>query len=129
VHSCGLGRVLADSGGCESRPCHEMAGVNSLTPGGEGCREEAGMIECNSNGNGVVHDCCVEHGVDQANAGTGFLDGWGGGWCDGIEGPDPVGGGGPGAGYYNDVVTRDGNAVIGENGFASVIAKLSNREE
>jgi hypothetical protein len=98
VHRCGLGRVLADSGGCESRPCREMAGVTSLTTCGEGWREEAGMIECNAIDNGVVRKCGVKHGVDQADDGTGLLDGWGGGWCDGIEVPEPVGGGGSGAG-------------------------------
>jgi hypothetical protein len=87
----GLGRILADSRRREARPCCEMAGVNGLTPCGKGQRKEAGVIKGDPVGNGVVRQGGVKHGVDRAGDGTRGFDGWGGGFCYGIEGPEPIG--------------------------------------
>jgi hypothetical protein len=56
------------------------------------------MIKCNSIGNGVVRQGGVKHGIDRAGDGTGCRDRWGRGRPEGIEGPESVGGSGPGAG-------------------------------
>jgi hypothetical protein len=45
VYRYGLWWVLADSGGSETGPIHEVSGVYGVTPCGECWREEAGMIE------------------------------------------------------------------------------------
>jgi hypothetical protein len=56
------------------------------------------MIKGNLIGNGVVRQGGVKHGIDRAGDGTGWRDGWGCGRLEGVEGPESVGGRGPGAG-------------------------------
>jgi hypothetical protein len=77
-----------------------------------------------------MHQGSVKHGVNRAGDGVdGYVDSVCSGGFDGIEGPKPYSGGGPGSSENDNVEETDGDAMVFEYCFASVITELTNGEE